>query len=73
MEGNDRDAAKITSSDAYIEIKKAAIEKATGDAAFASYAASIPRAPSKAFPGTYIPIFLPFLLCLMLPPTRART
>jgi ABC-type transport system involved in multi-copper enzyme maturation permease subunit len=42
MEGNDRDAAKITSSDAYIEIKKAAIEKATGDAAFASYAASIP-------------------------------
>jgi ABC-type transport system involved in multi-copper enzyme maturation permease subunit len=42
MEGNDRDAAKIASTDAYIEIKKAAIEKATGDAAFASYAASIP-------------------------------
>ena len=34
MEGNDRDAAKIASTDAYIEIKKAAIEKATGDAAF---------------------------------------
>jgi ABC-type transport system involved in multi-copper enzyme maturation permease subunit len=42
MEGNDRDAAKITSADAYIEIKKAAIEKATGDASFAAYAASIP-------------------------------
>ena len=26
MEGNDRDAAKITSTDAYIEIKKAAID-----------------------------------------------
>ena len=42
LEGNDRDTAKIASTEAYIEIKKAAIEKATGDPAFAAYAASIP-------------------------------
>ena len=42
MEGSDRDAAKITTTQAYIEMKKAAIEKATGDPAFASYAASVP-------------------------------
>ena len=42
MEGSDRDAAKVTSTQAYIELKKAAIEKATGDPAFASYAASVP-------------------------------
>ena len=42
LEGNDRQAAQVTSTEAYIELKKAAIEKATGDAAFASYAASVP-------------------------------
>ena len=42
MEGSDRETAQVTSTAAYIELKKAAIEKATGDAAFASYAASVP-------------------------------
>ena len=42
MEGNARDAAQITSTQAFTEMKKAAIEKATGDAAFAAYAASVP-------------------------------
>jgi ABC-type transport system involved in multi-copper enzyme maturation permease subunit len=42
MEGSDRDAAKVASTQAYIELKKAAIEKATGDPAFAAYAASVP-------------------------------
>ena len=42
LEGNDRQAAQVTTTEGYIELKKAAIEKATGDAAFASYAASVP-------------------------------
>ena len=42
MEGNNRDIAKATTNEAFIEFKKAAIEKATGDPAFAAYAASIP-------------------------------
>jgi ABC-2 type transport system permease protein len=42
LEGTDREAAQVTSNAAFIELKKQAIEKATGDASFASYAASIP-------------------------------
>jgi ABC-2 type transport system permease protein len=42
LESTDREAAQVTSNAAFIEMKKAAIEKATGDASFASYAASIP-------------------------------
>ncbi|HEY8090478.1 MAG TPA: ABC transporter permease [Polyangiaceae bacterium] len=42
IEGSDRDAAKVASTEAYIELRKAALEKATGDASFAAYAASIP-------------------------------
>jgi ABC-type transport system involved in multi-copper enzyme maturation permease subunit len=42
MESNNRDIAKVASNEAYIEFKKSAIEKATGDPAFAAYAASIP-------------------------------
>ena len=42
LEGNERQAAQVASTQAYIELKKAAIEKATGDASFASYAASVP-------------------------------
>ena len=42
MEGSDRDAAKVASTQAFTEMKKAAIEKATGDPAFAAYAAGVP-------------------------------
>src|SRR5580700_11317926 len=42
LEGNDRDAVQVTSTEGYIALKKAAIEKATGDASFAAYAASVP-------------------------------
>jgi ABC-2 type transport system permease protein len=42
LEGNDRDAAQVTSTQGYIELRKAAVEKATGDASFAAYVSSVP-------------------------------
>jgi ABC-2 type transport system permease protein len=42
LEGSDRDAAQAASNEAFIELKKQSIEKATGDPAFAAYAASVP-------------------------------
>lgn len=42
LEGNDRASHQAASNEAFIQMKKSAIEQATGDAAFASYAASIP-------------------------------
>jgi ABC-type transport system involved in multi-copper enzyme maturation permease subunit len=42
LEGGDRASANAASTEAYTELRKTAIEKATGDASFAAYAASIP-------------------------------
>jgi ABC-type transport system involved in multi-copper enzyme maturation permease subunit len=42
LEGSDRDTAQVTSTEAYTALRKAAIEKATGDAAFAAYVSSVP-------------------------------
>jgi ABC-type transport system involved in multi-copper enzyme maturation permease subunit len=42
LEGSDRAHDNAASTEAYTELRKAAIEKATGDASFAAYAASIP-------------------------------
>lgn len=42
LEGSDREAAQVTTTAAYTELRKAAIERATGDSAFAAYAASVP-------------------------------
>jgi ABC-type transport system involved in multi-copper enzyme maturation permease subunit len=55
VEGSDREAAQVASNEAFIELKKQSIEKATGDPAFASYAASIP---------TSLLIFLKFTVWL---------
>jgi ABC-type transport system involved in multi-copper enzyme maturation permease subunit len=42
VEGGDRESHQATSNEAFIQMKKSAIEQATGDASFAAYAASIP-------------------------------
>lgn len=42
IEGDDRAKAGVDSTAAYIELKRQALEKATGDPSFASYAATIP-------------------------------
>jgi ABC-type transport system involved in multi-copper enzyme maturation permease subunit len=42
IEGSNRASVGAASTQAYAELKRAAIEKVTGDAAFASYAAGIP-------------------------------
>jgi len=42
LEGSERQSQNVVSTEAYIELRKAAIEKATGDASFAAYAASVP-------------------------------
>lgn len=42
IEGDDRAKAGVGSTAAYIDLKRQALEKATGDASFASYAATIP-------------------------------
>jgi ABC-2 type transport system permease protein len=55
LEGSDRESAQVASNEAFIELKKQSIERATGDAAFASYAASIP---------TSLLIFLKFTVWL---------
>ena len=42
IEGSDRENAQATTTAAYTELRKAAIEKATNDPDFAAYAASVP-------------------------------
>jgi ABC-type transport system involved in multi-copper enzyme maturation permease subunit len=42
LEGSDREKVGALSNDAFIEMKRQAIEKATGDSSFAAYAATIP-------------------------------
>jgi ABC-2 type transport system permease protein len=42
LEGDKRAEANAATNEAFMQLKKEAIEKATGDASFASYAASIP-------------------------------
>ncbi len=42
LEGNRREEVGAATNEAFIEMKRAAIEKATGDSSFAAYAATIP-------------------------------
>jgi ABC-2 type transport system permease protein len=42
LESSDREHFNAATNEAFLELKKQAIEKATGDASFASYAASVP-------------------------------